>query len=173
MDLGVHSVKPSVGMLVTKKGRGGEGEGRRRVEVLTDAGGANALSELLAEGFAEGDLAFFEDAVKELGAVSGHFQERDGKGPTIASSSGVHFLDIVGVLVCFKAGDRQQAVSVQRYRDKHTLGWSWKREVGDERLIRRRVLRMRRGRVGDGGDDTFLYLTRMRNDATEAGTRRG
>ena len=33
---------------------------------LTDTGGADALSDLLAEGLAEGNLAFFEDAVEEL-----------------------------------------------------------------------------------------------------------
>ena len=33
---------------------------------LTDTGGADALSDLLAECLAEGDLAFFEDAVEEL-----------------------------------------------------------------------------------------------------------
>lgn len=34
--------------------------------MLTDAGGADALSELLAEGLAERDLAFLEDALEEL-----------------------------------------------------------------------------------------------------------
>ena len=39
--------------------------------MLTDAGGADALSDLLAEGLAEGDLALLEDAVEELRDVSG------------------------------------------------------------------------------------------------------
>ena len=33
---------------------------------LTDTGGADALSDLLAEGLAEGDLTLLEDAVEEL-----------------------------------------------------------------------------------------------------------
>ena len=33
---------------------------------LTDTGGADALSDLLAESLAEGDLTLLEDAVQEL-----------------------------------------------------------------------------------------------------------
>jgi hypothetical protein len=36
------------------------------VRVRTDAAGAHALGELGAEGFREADIAFFEDAMKEL-----------------------------------------------------------------------------------------------------------
>jgi hypothetical protein len=41
-------------------GGGGGGNGR------TDAAGLDAVGELLAERFGEGDVAFFEDAVEEL-----------------------------------------------------------------------------------------------------------
>jgi hypothetical protein len=36
----------------------------------TDAAGLDAVCEVLAEGFGEGDVALFEDAVEELGRVS-------------------------------------------------------------------------------------------------------
>ena len=36
------------------------------MEVQTQASGGDALSNLVAEGLVEGDVAFFEDAVKKL-----------------------------------------------------------------------------------------------------------
>lgn len=44
------------------KRREWDGEGRR-----TDAGALDALGDLVAEGFREGDTALFEDGVEELG----------------------------------------------------------------------------------------------------------
>lgn len=43
-------------------GRWGDGDEGQ----LTDVGGAHAGCDLLAQGLAEGDVAFFEDALEEL-----------------------------------------------------------------------------------------------------------
>lgn len=40
------------------------------LEVLTNAGGADVLGELLAEGLAERDVAFLEDALEEPQGIS-------------------------------------------------------------------------------------------------------
>ena len=71
------------------------------MELLTDAGGAHALSEFVAECLAERDLTFFEHSVEELG--DGQYVDVASVGRrrklTIESSSGVHFLDILAVFV--------------------------------------------------------------------------
>lgn len=94
-------------------------DGRLQPGSLTDTGSPDALSDLLAEGLAEGDLAFFEDAAKKLRDVNKDCRFWNWEH-TIASSSGVHFLDIV-VMFVVVSGVGQSRSLHEGAKNKRTL----------------------------------------------------